>query len=154
MDSIVKQSIDCRKQALFNAYKIEDSNYIDKIDVLFNKINDLGETCTDASDFEMKFASSPLNQEYIDLFTELSRTCELVTYESHSSDVQSTKDYIVDDLNSEASMLLEDLSMPARHKARVEFDDKVRDIPIVGDAIQAKQTFDLFRKFKKNKDDE
>ena len=152
MDSIVKQSIEARKQAFTNAYKIEDQNIIDKIDELFNRINELGETCSDASDFEMKFASSPLNQEYISLFTELATTCEPIIYESDNSNVQSTKDYILDDARMEAKLAIEDATMPARHAAREEFDSALRDVPVLGDAIQAKQTFDLFKKFKKNKD--
>ena len=73
MDNIVKQSIESRKNAVLAAYKIEDKKYLDKIDNLFNRINELGETCSDSMDFETKLASSPLNQEYIDLFTELSK---------------------------------------------------------------------------------
>ena len=152
MDSIVKQSIEARKQAFTNAYKIEDQNILDKIDELFNRINELGETCSDASDFEMKFASSSLNQEYISLFTEFATTCEPITYESDNSNVQSTKDYILEDARMEAKLAFEDVTMPARHTAREEFDSQMRDIPVVGDVIQAKQTFDLFKKFKKNKD--
>ena len=153
MDSIVKMSIDSRKQAFTNAYKIEDKSILDKIDDLFIKINELGETCVDASEFETKFASSELNQEYINLFTEIASTCEPITYESDNLNVQSTKDYILDDARMEAKMAFDDITMPARHAARTEFDDKVRDIPVIGDAIQAKQTFDLFKKFKKNKED-
>ena len=153
MDSIVKMSIDSRKQAFTNAYKIEDKNILNKIDNLFNRINEFGETVTDSTEFETKFATSELNQEYINLFTEIATSCSPITYESDNSNVQSTKDYILDDAASEARMALEDISMPARHAARTEFDDKVRDIPVVGDVIQAKQTFDLFNKFKKNKKD-
>ena len=153
MDSIVKQSIDSRKQAVLSSYKIEDNKIINKIDDLFKRIYEFGEKCSDSTDFETKFASSPLNQEYIHLYTELATTCTPITYESDNSDVQSTKDYVLDDVKSEARMLAEDLSMPARHAARTEFDDRVRDIPVVGDAIQAKQTFDLFKKFKRNKNE-
>ena len=152
MDSIVKQSIDSRKQAVLGAYKIEKQVYLDKLDNLFNRINELGETCSDVSDFEMKFASSSLNQEYISLFTEFATTCEPITYESDNSNVQSTKDYILEDARMEAKLAFEDVTMPARHAAREEFDSQMRDIPVVGDVIQAKQTFDLFKKFKKNKD--
>jgi hypothetical protein len=153
MDSIVKMSIDSRKQAFTNAYKIEDKKYLDKIEDLFNRINEFGETVTNSDEFETKFATSPLNQEYINLFTEIATNCTPITYESDNSNVQSTKDYIIDDARSEVKMALEDITMPARHAARTEFDDKVRDIPVIGDAIQAKQTFDLFKKFKKNKED-
>ena len=153
MDSIVKQNIDSRKQAFTNAYKIEDKSILDKIDNLFNRINELGETCSDSSDFEMKFATSELNQEYISLFTEVATSCEPIIYQSDNSNVQSTKDYILDDVKSEAKLAFEDMTMPARHAARTEFDDKVRDIPVVGDVIQARQTFALFNKFKKKKED-
>ena len=154
MDNMIKQSIDARRQAIFNAYKIEDKELNDQIDDFFNRLNDFGTTCSDSTDFEMKLATNPLSQEYIQLFTEISTKCSPIVYETDNREVQSTADYIKDDIASEARMVVEDLTMPARHAARTEFDDKVRDIPIIGDAIQAKQTFDLFKKFKKNKKDD
>ena len=147
MDSIVKQSIESRKNAFFNAYEINDKKYLDMVDDLFNRINEFGEACTDVSDFETKFASSDLNQEYIDLFTMIATNCKMIEHEKEYD--QNKTNPALDDLKSEAQLLAEDITMPARHEARVALDDKVRDIPVVGDVIQAKQTFDLFKKFKK-----
>ena len=154
MDSIVKMSIDSRKNAFTNAYQIDDQKYLDKIEDLFKRISELGESCSDATDFETKFASSPLNQEYNDLFIEIGSKFKPITYESDNSNVQTTGEYLLEDARMEAGMIVDDITMPARHKARTEFDDKVRDTPVLGDAIQAKQTFDLFKRFKKNKNDE
>ena len=154
MDSIVKMSIDARKNAFTNAYQIDDQKYLDKIEDLFKRINELGESCSDATDFETKFAASPLNQEYNNLFVEIGSKFKPISYESDNSNVQTTGEYLLEDARMEGELLFDDLTMPARHKARTEFDDKVRDIPVLGDAIQAKQTFDLFKRFKKNKNDE
>ena len=150
MDNMVKQSVDSRKQAMLSAYKIEDKIYLEKIDDLFKRISEFGDKCLDSSDFENKFSSSPLNKEYIDLFTELSQNCMPNIIESNTNDTESN-DGVIDDIKTDAKMMIDDLTMPARHAAREEFDSKVRDVPIVGDAIQAKQTFDLFKRFKKNK---
>ena len=78
MDSIVKQSIDGRKMAFSSAYELTDV-YKKKIDELFKKIEELGETCKDAMDFETKFMASPLNQEYtnfISNFDDYKEFCE------------------------------------------------------------------------------
>lgn len=44
-----------------------------KIDDLFGEIEKLGTECKDVSEFENKFAASPLNQKYMDIFTELAQ---------------------------------------------------------------------------------
>ena len=51
---MIKQSIDSRKQAIYNMYNITDTNLINKIDDLFNRMESLGSTCTDSMDFETK----------------------------------------------------------------------------------------------------
>ena len=43
MDNIIKQSIEGRKNAIFNSYEVTDKVMINKIDDLFNRINDFGE---------------------------------------------------------------------------------------------------------------
>ena len=68
MDSVVKSCIDGRRMVFSSAYELTDV-YQKKVDELFKRIEDFGKDCTDAMDFETKFASSPLNKEYTDLFT-------------------------------------------------------------------------------------
>ena len=43
MESVIKQVIDARKNAIFSSYNITDKNMLDKIDNLFNRINEFGE---------------------------------------------------------------------------------------------------------------
>ena len=76
MDNIIQNSIDARKNAIFNAYDIIDSNILEKVEQLFEKMNTLGMECKDIMEFESKLASSSLNQEYIDLFTSISLECK------------------------------------------------------------------------------
>jgi hypothetical protein len=144
MNEYVKMSIDARKNAFFNAYEITNDSIKNKIEDLFNRINEFGSTCSDAQDFETKFASSPLNTEYINLFTEVATSCTPITYESEPRDVQTTGEYIMSDIESEARYIADDLSMPARRAARQEAYDKARDIPILGDALYVKQNVDFF----------
>ena len=40
---------------------------------------------------------------------------------------------------------------PSRANLADKRDQALRDIPVVGDVMQAKQTIDLFKRFKKNK---
>ena len=75
MNDQIKLSIDGRKAAFENTYELTPDAK-KKIDVLFKKIEDLGLECKDSADFEAKLAASPLNQDYINLFTELAQTCK------------------------------------------------------------------------------
>ena len=70
MDKLIKQSIDARKNAFSASYEI-DAEAQKKIDALFVEIEKLGEKCRDVGEFEANFSKSPLNQQYLDLFTEI-----------------------------------------------------------------------------------
>lgn len=148
----IQDSINSRCQAIFNAYEINDSNIIEKINDLFSRIEEFGKSCTDVMDFESKFSSSNLNQEYIDLFTEIGMNCSPKSFGSDNSDVKSDKEYLMDDIKSEIKYQADSLSQPIRHKMYQETYDKVRDVPVVGEALNVKQHFDFFSKFRKKKD--
>lgn len=149
----VESSIETRKQAFFNAYEINDSELIDKINVLFSKIEEFGRSCNDVMDFETKFASSDLNQEYINLFTEIGSKCSPKVYNSEPVSVKSGASYIADDIASEVKYQADSLTQPMRHELYQETYDKARDIPVVGDVMNAKQHFDFFSRFKKKNDE-
>ena len=125
MNEYVKASIDARKNSFYNAYNITDENLKNKIEELFNQIEELGKTCSDASDFEAKFSSIPLNQEYINLFTEVAITSSSVTYESNT-EVQSDNDYVKDEINSELKYQADSLTQDLRRELHQEAYDKVR----------------------------
>ena len=152
MDSIVKQCIDGRKLAFSSAYELTDV-YKKKIDELFKRIEELGNTCKDSMEFETKFASSPLNTEYTNLFTEVSQNCKYILPPPvDNPDVKSDKEQMVDEVLSDAKYIAKDLSMPARRKAREAFDSKMRDTPL-GKIEQASNTaWVIKRLFGKNKD--
>lgn len=149
MDSIVKQSIEGRKMAFSSCYELTDV-YKKKIDDLFKKINELGETCKDAMDFETKFSTSPLNSEYTNLFTEVSQNCKYILPKPvDNPDVKSDKEYIKDEVLSDVKYMAKDLTMPARRKAREALDSKLRDTPL-GKIEQANNTLNVFKRiFKK-----
>lgn len=153
MNDIVKNSIEARKNAIINGYIIKDTDILNRIDFLFSKINELGENCADNADFESKFASSELNQEYINLFTEIATKCNPKTYETiQNADIKSDAEYVLDDIASEIKYQAESAVQPLRTQARQEAYDKVRDIPVVGDVLNVKQHIDFFSRFKKKKD--
>ena len=149
MDISVKSSIDARMNAILSAYNIEDSNIKPKIDELFGKINNLGEVCKDCSEFETKFASSPLNQEYIDLFTEVATSCKPNNSNIQETDSSYSKGYYKRQIANELEYQLDNATLSARSKARQDVYDKARDIPVVDKILEAKQYIDFFGKFKK-----
>lgn len=145
MNDLVKNSIDSRKAAVLNAYKITDENLLKKLDDLFERINQFGETCTDAMDFESRFATSELNQEYIALFTEIASCSEQIVYEAQvDPTIKSDKEKLLDDVESELKYQVDELTMPARRIARQEAYDAARNTPIIGDIMNVKQHVDLF----------
>lgn len=139
MNDIVKQSIDGRKTAIFNSYNITDQGILDKIEDLFKRINEFGEKFDDVGAFESEFASSPLNNEYINIFTEIAQ-------KEVGSQV-SVGDVVADRVGTE----IKNSVMPSRAVIADARDSAIRSIPVVGDAIDVKQKIDFFSRFKKNK---
>ena len=150
MDEMIKNSIDGRRNAFSSIYEIKDEKLVKKINDLFKKIEELGKNCSDVMDFETKFASSPLNQEYTDLFTEVATTCKMIEKEEFADQtVKSDKEYMMDEIKSEAKYQMDNLTMPARRKAREAFDSKMRDTPL-GKVEQLSNTASVFKRiFKK-----
>ena len=149
MNEYIKQSIEGRKIAFTNSYELT-SELKEKTDNLFKKIEELGKSCNDVMDFEIKFTSSPLNIEYNNLFTEIATTCKpIIPDTTIDSSVKSDKEYLASEVKSEAKYIINDITMPARRKAREEFDKKMRDTPL-GKMEQMSNTVGVFRRlFKK-----
>lgn len=140
MDNIIKQSIEGRKNAIFNSYEVSDQVMIDKIDDLFNRINDFGEKYNDVGTFESEFANSPLNNEYINIFTELAM-------KGVSNSMPSVGEMVADRVGTE----IKNSVLPSRAVRADRRDQAIRNIPIVGDIVDVGQKIDLLNKFRKDK---
>lgn len=155
MNDIVKQCIDGRCMAFSSSYELNDT-YKKKAEDLFKKIDEFGASCNDAMEFETKFAASPLNKEYTDLFTEVAQNCKCILQTPvDNPNVKSDAEYYRDEAISDAKYLAKDLTMPARRAAREEFDKKMRSTPL-GDIEQASNTLWVAKRLfgKKNKNDD
>lgn len=144
MDKIIKQSIDARKAAYANSFEI-DAEAQKKIDALFAEIEKLGEKCKDAGEFEAEFNKSPLNQKYMDLFT------EIATKSATKNAVKGTAAGAVQNVAEQALRNV----VPTRAAVHQKAYDEIRKIPGVGDAIDvaekasyAKHLAGLFKKKK------
>ena len=152
MDDLIKNSINSRKDSIFNAYDVKDAKLLKEIDELFNKMNDLGKTCSDLMDFESKLASSPLNQEYIELFSKIAQSSNSLLKDPDT--VASESNYsggLNEEIESELKYRVDDLTLPARRIAREETEKKLRNTPIIGDVMNIKQHLDLFGCFRRKK---
>lgn len=148
MNEFVKQSIDGRKIAFSNSYELS-SVYQKKVDELFRKIEEFGEGCSDSLEFETKFASSPLNSEYTNLFTEIASNCKCIIPDVVETKGKSNGEVIMDEVKSDLKYAVDDITMPARRKAREALDSKIYDSPL-GNIKQASNTVSLFKRiFKK-----
>ena len=133
MDDIIKASIEGRRAA-FSVYQITDQKMINKIDNYFEKLNTFAYHYDDINEFEKDFANSELSKEYTDLFIEISNK-----YGVSNSDT------------SLADEIKDDVARGVRREVKQEAYDKVRDIPVVGEALNIKQHVDFFSRFKKKK---
>lgn len=124
MDKLIKQSIDSRRDAIKNSFEV-DAETQKKIDALFVEIEKLGEKCKDAGEFEAKFGESPLNQKYMDLFTEIA---------TKSATKNAAKGAAMAVVQSAAEQALRNV-VPTRAAVHQKAYDEVRKIPGVGDAI-------------------
>ena len=137
MDKLIKQSIDARKNAFSASYKV-DAEMQKKIDALFIEIDKLGEKCKDVGEFETEFQKSSLNQEYLDLFTEIATKCtpNMVAPKVDTSGIGKTiaGGVAAGALGSVADDAIRNV-VPTRAAVHQKAYDEVRKVPGVGNAI-------------------
>lgn len=146
MEESVKMSIDGRKNAIFNAYEVPE-NMQAKITELFKNIEELGKSCKDSADFEAKFAASPMNAEYTQLFTDLAMSgakCKFGPAPGEVEEVDQAE--VAKDLAKDyAEMEVEGAVQSVRGRAYRAAESKIRDVPVIGDAIDAKRKIDFLK---------
>lgn len=157
MDKYVKQSIDSRKNAFSASYEIDAATQ-KKIDALFGEIEKLGSKCKDVGEFEAEFAKSPLNQKYLDLFTEIATTSTAKTSAPKTSKAEIGKMVAGGTAAGIAESAMDQAInevVPTRAAVHQKVSDEVRGIPVVGDAIdigqKASYAAHLGKLFKKKK---
>ncbi len=137
MDKLIKQSIDARKNAFSASYKT-DAEMQKKINVLFAEIDKLGEKCKDVGEFETEFQKSPLNQKYLDLFTEIATKCtpNMAAPKVDTSGIGKAiaGGVAAGALESAADDAIRKV-VPTRAAVHQKAYDEVRKIPGVGDVI-------------------
>ena len=141
MDKIIKQSIDARKDAFGASFEI-DAGAQKKIDALFGEIEKLGEKCKDVGEFETEFAKSPLNQQYLDLFTEIATSSAPKTAAPKAS-LKGVGKMVaggaaIGVAESAADQALREV-VPTRAAVHQKVHDEVQVIPVVGDAVDMAQ---------------
>ena len=138
--------IDSRKNAIFASYNVQDPGTLKNIEDYFKKVEDFAKDCKDVQDFEAKFATSDLCKEYTDLFTMIMQTENDVN--GNAPDVYVPEEYTIEDEMRDSA------KRAVRRRVRQNVYDTARGVPILGDAMTAKQHYDLFASLTgKNKDD-
>lgn len=144
MDEYVKQSIDARKNAIAASYNL-DADAKKKVDTLFVEIDKLGKKCKDAGEFEAEFQKSPLNQKYLDLFTEIATTSQpkavasVNTEKAKNSLEEQVAGGIIAGAAESALNQAAHTVIPTRAAVHQKAYDEARDIPVVGEAINIKE---------------
>lgn len=141
MDEYVKQTIEARKNAFSASYNIS-AEMQKKIDVLFGEIEKLGAKCKDVSEFEAEFAKSPLNQKYLDLFTEIATNSQAKVAAPEPSTKGIGKmvagGVVAGVAESAAEQALRNV-VPTRAAVNQKATDAARSVPVIGDAIDLGQ---------------
>ena len=91
MNEMVKSKIDERKNSIYNAYEIENQELLNKVEEYFKRLEEFASKYDNALDFEAVFSSSPMNQEYTDIFTEVSLNCPPKTTETKKEETKENK---------------------------------------------------------------
>ena len=149
MNDLVKNCVESRRTAIFNAYDVKNEENLSEIDEFFNKLEQFANDYDDVMSFENAFASSELNQEYMNLFTKIATTespknIDVNAYKQENQinlDKNEVCDMFVDEVSQQVTSTI-------KGRAYREAYDKVRDIPGVGEAIDIKNKLGFFRRLK------
>ena len=157
MDEYIKRSIDSRKNAFSESYEISADTQ-KEIDKLFAEIEKLGKSCKDVGEFEDKFQKSPLNQQYLDLFTKIATTS---TPKASAGKVSKAKvgemlaEGVAEGALDRATQEARRAVLPTRAAVHQKIHDEAQSVPILGDAMdigqKASYAAHLGKLFKKKK---
>ena len=150
MDKYIETSIKARKDAIFNAFEVTDKGMVKKIDDLFGEIDALGRGCKDVSEFENEFAASPLNQKYMDIFTELAQA-QASANVAGSFAKQAAVGAATNAVRGAVTNATHGAVPTSRAAVHQKAMDAARSIPGVSEALEVKQYADFFGRFKKKK---
>ena len=160
MDKYITQSITARREAFGMNFEI-DAEAQGRIEALFAEIEKLGAKCKDVGEFETEFAKSPLNQRYLDLFTEIATNSTAKAAAPKSSGAGVGKivagGVVAGVAESAAEQALQNV-VPTRAAVHQKAYDAARSVPVIGDAIdlgqKASYAAHLGKLFKKKKNEE
>ena len=139
MDNGILQSISTRREALHDHYNLPAGAQA-KVDGLFRRMEELGATCRDQAEFETKLTASPLNDEYMALFT------EFAPYVKTPDNVPTNEEYVGNVAKGHAKSIAENRLENSVKGAIVnalpnEITDwktyGIYNIPIIGDIVSA-----------------
>lgn len=151
MDEYIKQSIKSRKDAFSMSFQVSEKMQ-KKIDALFSEIEKLGASCKDVGEFEAEFQKSPLNQKYMDLFTEIAT--ESAGKQAAGQVAKSMATGAVEGIAKNALGGV----VPTRASVHQKAYDEVRKVPGLGNAIdiseKASYAMHLGKLFKSRKEKE
>lgn len=141
MDEYVKGCIDTRRESLENYFLIPADRQ-DEVDAVFAEMEQIGETCGDAAEFEQKLTTSPVNQKYMDLFQTLKPDPKAVAGAMKDSVKQrysDKKNIAKDAAEFVAYEVKQEVIMPMRREAYQERQEFLREnVPGYMEARQAK----------------
>ena len=150
MNKNIEQSIKARKSAIEANLKL-DAEGKKKVAELFAEIEKLGAKCKDVMEFETEFQKSPLNQKYLDLFTELATKAAGAA----TMVAKSVAGGIASGVADRAMSGVKNSVLPTRAAVHQKVSDAARSVPVLGDAIDAGQKASylghLAKVFKKKK---
>ena len=148
MDESIKLSIDARKNTLLNSYQVDEKTK-QEIEALFSEMEKLGSVCKDSGEFETKLAASPLNQQYIDLFTKVATDSATETAAKGAA-----QQIVTGAAESAVRNAVGSVVPTTRAAVHQKAYDAARDIPVVGDAVDISQKASYLKHlggvFKKN----
>lgn len=132
----IETAIKSRKDAFFAAYDIKDESLLKEIEDLFDRISEFGKTCSDYMDFETKFATSPLNQEYINLFTKAATTgtSKLQPVQENNEPEISEEERLQAEMADDLRFAAKEATQPLRHQAYMAGTEAMRSTK-VGNAL-------------------
>ena len=137
----MKQSIEARKKAIFDAYEVGEGEK-KKVEAVFAESEKLGGSCKDAGEFEAEFSKRPLNQKYLDLFTEIAKTGKAKAAApkmDKASTIKAVAGGAAAGIAESAADQAIDSAIPTRAAVHQEISDAARKVPVLGDAIDIGQ---------------
>lgn len=151
VNETVRAIIDGQRKYFYDTFIIEDTAVNAAIDDYYTQTLSFGESFTDAAAFTTAYSTSPHQARFTEVYLLCNEKCKQRNPDPSIPSTAYTADDVAQRASDAGEAFLDSATHSVRRQAHQAQMDALRDVPIVGEVMQADNTLSLFGKLFRKK---